>query len=277
MKRTAVEPRPQIIAFGGCGAADPWIDPRIFRYVVNATAVSQPRVALLTCASGDDERLLARLHRQYRRMGAVTQQLRLGKSREWHHPGLLSQHFDLIHIEGGNTGFLMHQLQQFSMRSALREAWLNGVVLTGTSAGASCWFACAMSASLFSFVEEDETIVVQPGLGFLPYSICVHYDHAGQRREAYNVGIAGGLQAGFGLDHHAGLHFHGEELTRIIALRPEAGAFEVTKQAHRINMKRLEGEPPERLAWNATLSKVINSLIRRLRRKIPPILQPKAF
>ena len=142
-EKPAVEPIPQIIAFGGCGAADPWVDPRIFRYVLHATKVSRPRIALLTCASGDDQRVLARLHRLYRRMGAVTQQLKLGKGQEWHRPGLLSQHFDLIHVEGGNTGFLMHQLQQNSMRSALHEAWLNGVVLTGTSAGASCWFAHA--------------------------------------------------------------------------------------------------------------------------------------
>ncbi|MCP4194176.1 MAG: type 1 glutamine amidotransferase-like domain-containing protein [Planctomycetaceae bacterium] len=276
MKKTAVEPTPQIIAFGGCGAADPWVDPRIFRYVLHATQVSRPRIALLTCASGDDQRVLAKLHRLYRRMGAVTQQLKLGKGQEWHRPGLLSQHFDLIHVEGGNTGFLMHQLQQNSMRSALHEAWLNGVVLTGTSAGASCWFAHAMSASLFSFVEEDETIVAQPGLGFLPHSICVHYDRSERRREAYKTVLADGLQAGFGLDHHAGLHFHGGELTRVIALRPNAGAFEVTKQAHRIIMNRLEGESPEQLAWNAILNKVVNTLIRRLRKKIPLILQPKA-
>jgi len=276
MKRAAVEPRPQIIAFGGCGAADPWIDPRIFRYVLDATTVIRPRVALLTCASGDDQRLLARLHRLYRRTGAVTQQLKLGSGQEWHRPGLLSQHFDLIHVEGGNTGFLMHQLQQNSMRQALREAWLNGVVLTGTSAGASCWFAYAMSASLFSFVEDDETIVVQSGLGFLPYSICVHYDRSERRRGAYDAGIAGGLQSGFGLDHHAGLHFHGEKLTRSIALRPDSDAFEVTKQANRISVQPLGGESPEPLAWKAGLSRGVDTLIRRLRRKIPPILQPKA-
>lgn len=266
----------QVIAFGGCGVADLWVDPRVFRYVLHATGVGSARVALLASASGDDQRVVSRLHRTYRRLGAVTHHLELDPERSSYPPGYLSQSFDLIHVEGGNATFLMHQLRRGGMDSALREAWEDGVVLTGTSAGASCWFAQAMSASLFSFVEDEETMTVQPGLGFLPGSICVHFDISTRRREAYYESIAAGLQAGFGLDHDAGLHFDGTTLKRIVARRPGVGASEVKLRGNEVNVKHMEGDSLGPLKLSAAIGRSLHVLLQSLRRRIQRILIRKA-
>ena len=273
-KRTG-RPLPQIIAFGGGGVADSWIDPRTFRYVLEATNVERPRVALLTSACGDDPRLVSRLHRIYQRLGAVTEQLETGKNTGSCSPEILSKHFDLVHVEGGNMAFLMERLIRSGMDRALHEAWINGVVLTGTSAGASCWFAQAMGASLFSFIESEQTIAVQAGLAFLPYSICVHYDVSSGRRQAYHASISAGLQSGFGLDQDAGLHFQGANLKRIICRQPGSGASEVSQQDKKVDENRLEGQSLGPLEWNLTLQRELHGLGQRLRRRFPKFQRPK--
>ena len=236
---------PQIIAFGGCGVSDSDLDTRIFRYVLSATGVDKPRVALLTAASSDNARLVEKLHVVFQYLGAVTTHLLTSELKVISSLGRLSQKFDLIHVEGGNTAYLLQQLRRSGMDLALYQAWLDGVVLTGTSAGASCWFDHAMGATLFSFIESDDAIVVQPGLGFLPYSICVHYDDFQGRKEAYHTQISAGLQPGFGLDEDAGLHFYGTTLIRILARREGASASKIYNRGGVVNVSTLWGEQLE--------------------------------
>lgn len=213
---------PQIIAFGGCGVGDPWIDSRLFRYALAATHRERPRVLLLTTASGDADALLARLHRVYRRLGAETTHWRQGRNGSASGPD--PRTCDLVHVEGGNAAYLLHHMRRSGLAPLLREAWESGVVLTGTSAGASCWFTRSIGASVFGAVDETSPIEEHDGLGILPQSICVHFDVSRERREAYVAAVRAGGGPGFGIDHDAGLHFIGTELHAVVSRRLGATA-----------------------------------------------------
>ena len=52
----------------------------------------------------------------------------------------------------------------------LREAWENGIVLWGASAGMICWFEAGVTDSFGPQLEGMDC------LGFLPGSACPHYD-----------------------------------------------------------------------------------------------------
>jgi peptidase E len=70
------------------------------------------------------------------------------------------------------------------------------------------------------------------GLGFLPGSTCPHYDGEAERRPAYRrlVG-SGALAEGIACDDGVGLHFRGTTLASIVASRPDARAYRVTRAA----------------------------------------------
>lgn len=226
----------QIIAFGGCGTGDRWFDPRIVRYVVRSSGRPRPRVGLVTAALGDPRARPEHLIRNYERVGATIEQLPL----DGHGPARrLAETHDVIHVEGGNLELLLERLHRSGMTAALRQAWHDGVLLTGTSAGAACWFEFAIGASMFHGLggsnDSGHGFRLFEGIGLVPGLLCVHADREPQRRRAFDDALPDVARpdeasevSGWTLDHAAGLHFRGLHLTRVVASTKRAGATRVT-------------------------------------------------
>jgi dipeptidase E len=70
----------------------------------------------------------------------------------------------------------------------LREAWEQGVVLCGVSAGMNCWFEGSTTDSF----DLTQVAALPDGLGLLPGSCCPHYDGEEQRRPLYTRLVAEG-------------------------------------------------------------------------------------
>jgi dipeptidase E len=71
-----------------------------------------------------------------------------------------------------------HDMRELALKH--REAWEDGVLLSGWSAGAICWFEAAVTDSFGPQLEG-----MRNGLGFLPGSACPHYDGEELRRPRY--------------------------------------------------------------------------------------------
>jgi peptidase E len=107
----------------------------------------------------------------------------------------------------------------------LREAWEAGVVMSGMSAGAICWFEGFTTDSF-----GPELRPVRDGLGVLSGSFIPHYHGEEQRRPLFHRLVADGmLPAGYAVDDGAALVFHGTELQDAVAAGPGAGAFRVER------------------------------------------------
>ncbi len=89
----------------------------------------------------------------------------------------------------------------------LREAWEQGVVLAGSSAGMICWFEAGVTDSYGPQLDG-----MRDGLGFLPGSACPHYDGEERRRPVYQELVAGGFPPGIAADDAVALHYVGTEL-----------------------------------------------------------------
>jgi peptidase E len=87
---------------------------------------------------------------------------------------LLNQ--DVIYVGGGNTKSMLVVWRDWGLPELLREAWEKGIVLTGVSAGAICWFEQGVTDSWAGELRPFDC------LGFLPGSCCPHYDGEGNRR-----------------------------------------------------------------------------------------------
>ena len=129
---------------------------------------------------------------------------------------------DVVVVPGGNTANMLAIWRTHGFDAVLREAWDTGVVLTGWSAGAICWFEHAVTDSFGPQLEPMEC------LGFLPGSACPHYDGEVLRRPRYAELVGGGFPPGIAIDDAAAVRFDGRELTEVVTSRAGAGAYRVS-------------------------------------------------
>jgi len=110
--------------------------------------------------------------------------------------------------------------RDWGVSGILREALESGVVLTGVSAGAICWFEQGLTDSF------SDSLRPLNGLGFLPGSCCPHYDGEPQRRPSMHRLLASGeIAEGVAIEDWTGVHFTGTEIHRVVASKTGARAY----------------------------------------------------
>ena len=98
------------------------------------------------------------------------------------HEGLQGRHpvhllaQDVIWVGGGSVAALLAVWRLHGLESIMREAWEQGVVLAGSSAGSICWHAGGTTDSF-----GPELRPVTDGLALIPASNSVHHDSEPQR------------------------------------------------------------------------------------------------
>jgi dipeptidase E len=203
---------PQIVGIGG--------DPApLWPYVLGLVRPS-PHVLWVGTASAEDPAFSLVVHDQF----ADRARMRRLEFFPWP-PGdlrdrVLSQ--DVIVVGGGNTANMLAIWRVHGFDVLLREAWEQGVVLTGWSAGMICWFEAGVTDSF-----GPELAGMRDGLGFLPGSACPHYDGEELRRPVYRRLVDEGFPAGYAADDGVGLYFVGTELAETVTSREGATAYRV--------------------------------------------------
>jgi dipeptidase E len=129
---------------------------------------------------------------------------------------------DVILVGGGSTANALAVWRVHGFDEILREAWQQGILLTGWSAGMICWFEHGVTDSF------GPQLAAMDCLGFLPGSACPHYDGEERRRPVYTQLVADGLAAGIAADDDVGVHFVGTELREVVTSRAGATAYRVT-------------------------------------------------
>jgi peptidase E len=128
---------------------------------------------------------------------------------------------DLVLVAGGNTANAIAIWRVHGFDEVLREAWQDGVLLTGWSAGMICWFEHGVTDSFGPQLAPMEC------LGFLPGSACPHYDGEELRRPVYTELVKTGFPAGVAADDDVALHYIGTELREVVTTRDGATAYRV--------------------------------------------------
>ncbi|MEP7335436.1 MAG: peptidase E [Actinomycetota bacterium] len=128
---------------------------------------------------------------------------------------------DVLVVPGGNTANMLAVWHVHGFDRIVREAWEQGVVLYGWSAGMIAWFEAGVTDSFGPQLEAMDC------LGFLPGSACPHYDGEGLRRPRYQELVADGFPPGWAADDGVALHFAGTELAEAVTIRPAGRAYRV--------------------------------------------------
>ena len=215
------------------------IDYQLEKYILAQTKKTSPRVCFMATASGDDPGIYAVFYEVMKKFDCIPTHLSLFSGTS---PDLRSQllNQDLILVHGGNTRNMLTLWKDWGVDHLLREAYDQGTVLAGWSAGSICWFEAGVTDSV------PGTLSALKALGFLKGSNCPHYDGEPERRPNYQrLMKEGKLQAGYAADDGVALHFTsnpGENdfsLESIVSSRPEARAYRVSCEAGQVSEKML--------------------------------------
>ncbi|HEY8083736.1 MAG TPA: peptidase E [Solirubrobacterales bacterium] len=185
-------------------------------------AEGRPRICILPTAGGDTSEQTSRFYAAFSERPCEPSDLslfRLGRRPMALREHLLSQ--DLIYVDGGSLVNLLAVWEAHELGEILGEAWRQGIVLAGQSAGAMCWFEAGITKSSGRPEPGD-------GLGLLSGSLCVHYNNEPERRAAYLDAVGNGMPSGYGLDDYAGLLWEGSGPPSALTARRGARAYRVT-------------------------------------------------
>src|SRR5471032_2667953 len=134
--------------------------------------------------------------------------------------------FDAVYISGGNTRNLIALWREWELDRILVKAWKTGLVLSGASAGANCWFEQSSS----DFIPGEYNPLA--GLGVLKGSFCPHYSNEKDRRESYLSMVASGaLSPGYAASDRAAIHYVDGEMSEALVEWEEAAAYRVERTA----------------------------------------------
>lgn len=215
--------------------------------IVELADSNHPRICLLPTASGDMHDQISSFHRSFGERDCHPSSIslfRLGIDRIDVREHLMSQ--DVIYAGGGSMVNLIAIWRAHGLDAILREAWEEGILVCGQSAGAMCWFEWGITSSSGEPAPAE-------GLGLLPGSACVHYLSEPERRRRFMDEIgAGTIPAGLGMEDQTGALFEGVQMVKSIVAREGAavwsvepghnGSGEATEK--RLDSRRLEDQEP---------------------------------
>lgn len=208
----------QIVAIGGLG--DEEHAEMLIRFVLGLTGKERPRVCLVPTANAERPEFIVNF---YAGLSGEADCSHISFF-SWPPDDLrelaLSQ--DAIFVSGGNTANMLAIWRAHGFDEILGDAWKQGIVLAGWSAGMICWFEAGVTDSFGPQLDG-----MRDGLGFLPGSACPHYDGEERRRPVYQALVADGFPAGMAADDAIALHYVGTELRAVVAAREGGCAYRV--------------------------------------------------
>jgi len=209
-----------IVGLGG-GGETPEQTRRLYDYVLGLVGKDRPNLMYVPTAIGDDESGGLMFYERFARRGDIT----ILNTFPWPPRDLretvLSQ--DAICVSGGNTANMLAIWRVHGIDVLFREAWENGTLFWGASAGMIAWFEGGVTDSYGPQLEGMDC------LGWLPGSACPHYDGEERRRPRYRELVDGGFPEGIAADDGVAVRFVGTEIREIVTCRPGAAAYRVTR------------------------------------------------
>jgi dipeptidase E len=211
-------PGPQIVGFGGHEVGEPEY-AALEDWLLGLTGKKRPWVLFVPTASSESRDYVVRFFDAFSGRAEVTHL----DFFPWPPPDLreLVLRHDLVYVGGGNTANMLAIWREHGMDEIVREAWQEGVVLAGVSAGMICWFEAGVTDSFGPQLEGMEC------LGLIPGSACPHYDGEELRRPRYHELVAGDIPGGWAADDGVALHFEGWELREAVTAVPGKAGYRV--------------------------------------------------
>lgn len=177
----------KIVAIGGGEIGRPGFPVEttsIDKEIIRLTGKKKPRLLFIPTASNDSEGYIEVVRKHFgRRLKCAVDVLNVAKnnlSRKEIRDKVLSS--DIIYVGGGNTLSMMKKWRLLGVDKILVEAYKKGIVLSGLSAGAICWFKYGNSDSR-RYTSGSSQLIRVKGMGLINALHCPHYDKEKNRKK----------------------------------------------------------------------------------------------
>lgn len=222
-----------IVAIGG-GDLTPKGAAAIDREIIRLSNKSHPNVLFVPTASSDSESYWKRFENHFAGfLKCQTDVLFLTReplSRKQIERKILSS--DIVYVGGGNTLFMMRVWRRLGVDRILKAAYRKGIVLSGVSAGAICWFDSGHSDSMSFYDPRHWKYINVRGLGLIRGIACPHYDGMTRgipRRRDFREMIRKSGGTGIAIENNCAIEFIDDRFYRVIRSKDHARAFRVYK------------------------------------------------
>lgn len=221
MKSRGYQMNTQIIAIGG-GMFKNRDSDRIEEYILKQTGKPRPNICFLATATGDNNQEIVRFYEVFSNFSCERTHLSLFSVPKDIESFILKQ--DVIYVGGGNTKNLLLLWEGWGLDKILHNAWQNGVILAGSSAGSICWFEEGLS----DYIPTELNPI--KALGFIKGSNCPHYDDELKRKPHYCELISNGImKEGIAADSEVALHYIGGKLEHIVSAKSDGKAYQIKR------------------------------------------------
>jgi peptidase E len=134
----------KIIAIGGGGFTHQ-LDTSLDQFVVDQSKKTKNKIGFLATASKDDENKINLFYKRYKNTRSELSHFNLTSALDGFSEWIINK--DIIYIGGGNTVFMLNIWKKNKLESIFKNAYEKGIILSGVSAGAVCWFDWILSDS----------------------------------------------------------------------------------------------------------------------------------
>jgi len=167
-----------IVAIGGGGFGRSLGTLEIEKYIISLISKKRPKICFIPTASGDSSLYKLNFYRAFSKLDCITSHIDFFSRTENLEEKVLTQ--DIIYVGGGNTKSMLAVWKEWNLPNILHNAYEKGIVMSGVSAGAICWFDKGITDS---FANELNIINC---LGMVEGTACPHFDEEKEREPYVN-------------------------------------------------------------------------------------------
>ena len=162
-----------IVSIGGGGFGRNISSCLIEKYILSISNKDCPRICFLPTATGDNDSYIVRFYSVFTSFNCIPTHIDFFKRTIDIYEHIMSQ--DVVFVGGGNTKSMLAVWRDWDMDNILKNAYDKGIVMSGVSAGAICWFTSGITDSW------DKQLQILPCLDFIKGVCCPHYDEEPSR------------------------------------------------------------------------------------------------
>ena len=235
---------PRILAIGGGGFLMEEAPSPVDRYIVRLTGRERPKVCFISTPSGDSIESIEKFYATFGSLGCEPAHLAFFRKpfraslplANFAEP-LLSQ--DAIFVGGGNTKSALAVWREWGLDRALAEAWRRGILLSGMSAGAMCWFEQGLTDSYWGAGLKPLQC-----LGLLAGGCGVHYSGEPSRRVRLHEEVAAGVSGPrIAIDDGAATLYSHTNVQEVVSWHPGATAYRVAVENGKVVERAFAARP----------------------------------
>ena len=220
----------QIIAIGGGGFGRTPGEGLIEKYILDQSEKEVPNICFIPTATGDNEAYKVNYYSTFSKLDCSPSHLDFFKRTPDLKELILKQ--DVIFVGGGNTKSMLAVWKDWGLDLLLKEAYEKGVIMSGVSAGAICWFDQGITDSW------AEDLKVMDCLGFIEGACCPHYDEEPQRKPSLNKFITEKvLKSCYAVDGGCALHIEDEKEFKSVVFSENKNSFLVEMKDNKVAEK----------------------------------------